>query len=468
MLSITDWGIVYLLLLFVVLIFFQKWLPALLIFSTVVHAASVVNVSAASRSYGLTTYNITAFFGALLWLRNLTQAPLRIHVSLRLPTILLLLYAFVAIIGSWWLPHHFAGTLVLQADEYWAFDGSYKAVQWGLFNLVQAANLLVHVLMLLYLLQSTTLDLLTRQRVMIGLAAGFVLVLAVGFYERGALLFGWSSHFSFWSSNPNYTQVGIGDGGLGMRIGLPFSEPSFASAYLAAVSASCIALTLWGKRVLFGLFALLFSIFATVNTMGATGVVATAILTPLMFFLFSYQSFAKRHTRPELLRRWIIFMLAICSLTILAATTEFIREYVKIFHQQYALHVEKLRFEVAGKYVRYQLDHRGLEVLLETGGLGIGLGSARMSSFGVSLLAATGIPGALLWVGSLGALAWRYFKAPRLGDGQLVAIAGLLGSTLAMLLAIPDLNMPMYWSFIFLAFIFCPERQASEKSIQAA
>lgn len=465
MLALTDWGMVYLCAALVFLLFFRQWLPSLLIFSSVIHAASVVNVTVTGSVYGLTTYNVTALLVGLAWLQSFKLTFFSINASARLPAALLFLYALVAIIGSWWLPHHFSGTLVLVADDNAGFTGATRTVQWGLLNLVQAGNLFVHVLMLLYLLQSKTFDSFIRQRVLMGWAAGYILVLAVGFYERSSQLFGWTSHFRFWSSNPLYYQIGIVEGGLDKRIGLPFSEPSFASAYLAAVAASCLALTLWGKRAWPGLLGLLLCIGGTVNIMGTTGLVATAILFPSMFLWFSYQAWKMRSARPELLRRWKLAVLLLCSLVFLILTAEPIRQTV--YHVANG-QLDKLQFEITGKHIRYQLDRRGLEILGETGGLGIGLGSARVNSFVISMLVATGIPGALLWFGSLGVLAWRYIKAPRLSDGQLIAIAGLLGGTLAMSLAVPDLNMPMYWAFIFMAFVFCPESHPPSKPVKTS
>jgi hypothetical protein len=39
---------------------------------------------------------------------------------------------------------------------------------------------------------------------------------------------------------------------------------------------------------------------------------------------------------------------------------------------------------------------------------------------------------------------------------QIFVAVALPTATLAMGLGIPDLNLPMYWGFIFLAFVFCP------------
>ena len=107
--------------------------------------------------------------------------------------------------------------------------------------------------------------------------------------------------------------------------------------------------------------------------------------------------------------------------------------------------------------VRELSNKRALEIVKETYGLGVGLGSNRASSFFASLVSNTGVLGALLFSGMLLTLLWRYFKAPQLSDMQIFVAASLPTATLAMGLGIPDLNLPMYWGFIFLGFVFCPE-----------
>jgi hypothetical protein len=75
--------------------------------------------------------------------------------------------------------------------------------------------------------------------------------------------------------------------------------------------------------------------------------------------------------------------------------------------------------------------------------------------------------GALLgfgfFVAMLVSLLWRYWRAPHLSDMQIFVATALPTATLAMGLGIPDLNMPMYWNFIFLGFVFCPEGQVNDK-----
>jgi hypothetical protein len=50
-----------------------------------------------------------------------------------------------------------------------------------------------------------------------------------------------------------------------------------------------------------------------------------------------------------------------------------------------------------------------------------------------------------------------------LSDAQIFVAAALPTATLAMGLGIPDLNMPMYWGFIILGFVFCPGDEAYDK-----
>jgi hypothetical protein len=112
--------------------------------------------------------------------------------------------------------------------------------------------------------------------------------------------------------------------------------------------------------------------------------------------------------------------------------------------------------------VREKTNKRAMEILHETNGLGVGLGSHRASSFFASLFANTGVLGFGLFIAMLGSLLWRYWRAPQLSDMQIFVATALPTATLAMGLGIPDLNMPMYWNFIFLGFVFCPSNEASE------
>mgnify|MGYP005847872365 CR=1 FL=1 len=106
--------------------------------------------------------------------------------------------------------------------------------------------------------------------------------------------------------------------------------------------------------------------------------------------------------------------------------------------------------------VRKKSNEQALNVIQKTRGLGVGLGSHRASSFLASLFSNTGILGGALFLAMLGAL-WRaYAKQKNLTDIQLFTAIALAAATLGMTLGIPDLNLPMFWAFIFLAFLYHP------------
>jgi len=88
-------------------------------------------------------------------------------------------------------------------------------------------------------------------------------------------------------------------------------------------------------------------------------------------------------------------------------------------------------------------DLVNLHAVLDSWGLGTGIGSTRSSSFLVTYFACTGLPG-LVCLGAffftLVARGWRSDSA----DVRAMAL-GLIGLTLAWLISIPDLTLAMVW-----------------------
>ena len=136
-------------------------------------------------------------------------------------------------------------------------------------------------------------------------------------------------------------------------------------------------------------------------------------------------------------------------------------------HSVYAfLHFARLK--ALGESVSQPLHHyesnahgsqvllHAMQIVLHIWGLEVGLGSNRASSFVASLVRNTGVLGALFFVGTWVSLLWRYFRAQQLSGGQIFAGLVLFGSTLYMVFGVPDLNLPIYWVFIMLAFVLCP------------
>lgn len=439
-------------------------LPGLLLVAVVLQAAAVALIGNPAQAvsgvaaYGITPFNVVALMGGLAclwaWLRGLRPAWPR---NLRWPLGLLLGYALVAAAGAWWLPQRFEGVPVNLVFQIYGAERAPVPLVPTPSNIVQALNLGVLAIVLLWWLTALRGN-PARQRLAAGLCLAVGAVIGIGAYEQAALALDWPSLKPWLANNAGYHQAPVAKQGFGggltlNRMGLPFTEPSYASVYLAAVALGVMAVALLGRRWLLAVLASVPVLLGLLNTMGSTGWAAAGVaLGALTLWV------VLRNLRPAtgLSRRlraagWVTLLLALSVWGQQTYEDAPWRPHVEAV-------VKRLIVDKATKSdgVRERSNERGLEILKETYGLGVGLGSHRASSFFVSLLANTGVLGFGLFMGMLGTLLWQYWRAPALSDMQIFIAAALPTATLGMGLGIPDLNMPMYWSFVFLGFVFCP------------
>ena len=243
------------------------------------------------------------------------------------------------------------------------------------------------------------------------------------------------------------------------RVGLPFSEPSYASAYMAAMTLGGLGVALMGRHWWLGLTAAFICGLGLINTLGSTGLASAVSASCVLTLWVILRSLKGSENLSRRLRAAMLCCILLVANTwgykVLQASPN--RPHVEAMVK--GLIIDKVKLNDG---VREKINQRALEILIETKGLGVGLGSHRASSFFASLLANTGILGFILFMAMLGSLLWRYWKAPALTDMQIFVAAALPTATLAMGLGIPDLNLPMYWGFIFLGFVFCPGNEANE------
>jgi hypothetical protein len=117
---------------------------------------------------------------------------------------------------------------------------------------------------------------------------------------------------------------------------------------------------------------------------------------------------------------------------------------------------------------RQKSNEVAMQIVADTYGLGVGLGSHRASSYVASLASNTGLVGAILFAAMLAALLRPYVRAANPADGEIFVAAALVGATLAVSLSIPDLNIPLYWAFVFLAFFCRPEPGSDRGRVDAS
>jgi len=436
-------------------------LGGLVLVSTVLQATAVVNVPLGSASgkdiaaYGVSPYMVMALVAGLVWLWRLGQSRrLLLQQHLRWPLGLLLAYWVVAALGAWVLPMWFEGMQVnLLLDKFGL--NSLATLRPTLSNMVQPVNLLVHLVVLLFLLQAAQRPYGPRG-IKAGAVGALALVLAIGFYEQWALLSElkeFPSSLPFWVNNAGYELASVAGKWFWFRVGVPFSEPSYASAYLAATTLGLWTIVFFGKAWWWAWAAALLSSLGLLNTLGATGL-ASAGLAFVALVIWAIANALRRSTVKSVRLRAAIMCFLLVAASIGAYqtyATSNIKPKIDVMFSEIILTRVK---EKDG--ARQLSNKRALEIVQETYGLGVGMGSNRASSFMASLVSNTGVLGALLFCSMLASLLWRYIKAPQLTDMQIFVATALPTATLAMSLGIPDLNLPMYWGFVFLAFIFCP------------
>jgi hypothetical protein len=119
----------------------------------------------------------------------------------------------------------------------------------------------------------------------------------------------------------------------------------------------------------------------------------------------------------------------------------------------------KLDISNSGTVARLNADLHGLHLLIETDGLGVGLGSNRTSSFTSSMLSSVGVVGTFLFVGFVYRLMRDYaVRFPGLSGLQLFALGAVVMMLLPLCLSIPDLNLPMLWAALWVLYALRPLR----------
>lgn len=460
--TLTLFGTVFVPVLIGTVLLARTWLPALMVVAVVLQAASVVNVDLARwlgpgaglGVYGVTPYNAVALCMGVLLLVRLVTVGVAVPVQVRGAAAWFVAYAVVAALGAVVLPRVFSGTPVHDMLALYGMSQPPVPVKWSLSNLVQAANVGVHAMVLLYVLQCAQEPGFTR-RMVVGVLAALFLVLLVGFYERLAWLMAWPSAKDFWLNNPGYALLG---GQLSMRdilrVASPFSEPAYTSTFLATTTLGLMAVAAFGRHTRWALALGVLSTLGLFNTLSSTGWSAAGLAALAMVFWMGARSSVldeDNHIRPREAWIWLVLTTVLVATLWAAQSTRYSQDIDKTLNE---LLLNKS--QPGNQEGREKTNVRAMEIVKETYGLGVGMGSHRASSFMASLVSNTGVLGALLFCSMLASLLWRYIKAPQLSDMQIFVATAFSTATLAMSLGIPDLNLPMYWAFIFLAFIFCP------------
>lgn len=428
------------------------------------------------------------FWGALAWLILAAEALARVvrggwrgALAVYAParwTLPLAAFAFFLLYGmltAVTLPFLFEGTPVHLLGRIEGDTIPPEPLRWNLGHAAQMANAIAALALLLLAVASTR----ARSALLIGTLGAAILSIGVQLLQRAAT-FGWVTFpMALFPLNPSYNQhfgpTGRVDSPFAERVSLPFIEPSYASAWFAAIGIGALWALLflrWPSRlsvsrlprsvravpwlrssfVSLALFGLAIAAAAgMVSARGTTGlaafVIASAVSIGLLVFI------------PH--RRWLVGLVIVVlgGLGLMAQIGHLDPDRLAArlgihLPAEYAKVQDHLRSdsppEAAG---RRASDRRAWVLLAETWGLGVGLGSHRPSGYLHAVAANTGLIGLACFLVAFGA--WLRRQGSLLRGQATPARAGVAAGFftlfIAMLGGIPDVLWPQLWVALVLA-----------------
>lgn len=465
--SITPFGLVFMTLGFTLLATRRTWLLPLLVVSAGLHAYAVAIIGPATQAVGL-GISPWLFTCSLIFVHLVAKVARCRHIDfganrdVRVLFFIWMIYAVWCVLSAFALPFVFEGLPVHALAKFDGFDTPTVPLAWNPINAVQALNVSIIGMVMLYILNIAKHSLIIPQ-LFAGFAASLALSVSLSAYQRFESIRQFSSDtlslsetvrtidFFQLSLNPSY-RSGIQYFGTFLRLNWPFSEPSYASVWYSGFLVGGVALCLFARHIGVSFLFIVGGLIGLLNTMGASGLGGSAIGILVVFA--TALIFISRQTvnRTPIIKR--IRTLAVL-LGLLILGYQIVREYQprlpdmlqlgsNIFHDRIS--------RISG--VRHSSNMTALTIARETWGLGVGLGSNRASSYVLSMLSSIGVPGVLLFSFLLS----RQSLLMALNKGRspdmvgIFILGGLAGVFPGMVLGIPDLNFPAWWIWIIAGF----------------
>lgn len=440
---ITAFGGLFLPFSFFVFLFRRAWLLPLLCVAAVLHSPSVANVGWGDAIYGVTPF---------LWVSGLVTIDLlwrwrrRGRLTLgqgdqRRLLRLWLAFGALAVLGALLLPWVFQGVDVHVPLDKDGLAAGPAPLHWSINHFAQALNVALMMVTMLWVAQQHRDPGLGR-RVWLGVVAALAVSLLVGLQQR----LGWNGLMplweDFWASNPSYDQKFRSWAGPVPRVAWPFVEASYGSAWYAALFGGFSAMFLANIKRNRTLLGALVALFALGNSLGATG-----MLTIVLYACAAIVVALGVAWRQPAIRGALAYRLSLAALvgTCLAlATFLVLRHYGLLDDAGGTLRAILARWsgQMLGQQ-RLDADGHALKLVVDTWGLGVGMGSNRASSYVATLLGNTGLVGFALFFAALFTQCWM------LAQARSPAAVFFLGSTvaglIAVVIAIPDQNWPAFW-----------------------
>jgi hypothetical protein len=392
-------------------------------FACFLQGASPFVVSAGGRLAGMAPAYLLTAIGAWHYLRERLHpaAALRADPAWSAPRVWLWAFTVIGVLGAFLLPRVFEGVAHAMLSRGSINAGVMTQVAPGGTNLIQAIYLLLN----LVLFSSAAALVAAREEglrwALRGIAAGLLCACLLGLYQLVAHYAGFPWPEAIINSNAGVGQFPNQMAGDIKRITATFWEPSL----LGYSFVGCLGIFLLGARnVRLGLLALCVLLLST-SSLGYFGLIA----------LVAVWLVADRGTQAQTRWRVALALGAVCAIFLLA---DQLLAGGKVLED---LVLNKA--DSSSGAGRGSADLMALQTFMESGGLGVGVGTTRASSFATTLLATMGLPGLVAFL----AFAITLINAcRRAGDAESRQLAlGLTGFVIVWLIAIPDLVQALFW-----------------------
>ncbi len=412
----------------------EEILFGLLLVASTFEAASAINIG----QRGIQPYFVVAAF---VIARALVNRSLGLRLNRKMPQgKWLLIFGAIGVTSAFVFPVIFAGVPIY--DPKIGIDAGLfnrPPLQFGLNNVIQAVYLALHVATAFALFSIKFSAEKTRKAYLLAFYIEVFFVFAESLCQLARI------EFPLWLvlNNPGYALWENWMEAYGTRVPGTFSEPSLAGPFLVLYCVGFLAQYLAGKggslRAIVSLVAS--GMVASTTSLFALILAPFALLVRYSPFRFPWYVNLRQAKRIA----WILFLFTAPLILVLLFSSGY-REVLT------AVTVSKGE---SGSFInRTASDLYSLQLLLQTYGIGVGLGSNRTSSFLSTLFSNVGVAGTL-------AYGVFYFKLlanlPKEYEWFRWAVLAFLVN---IGISVADLTMPMLWCPLLLATQFVAERRA--------
>jgi len=421
-------------------VFSEDKLFGLLIIASTFQAASAINIA----ERGIQPYYLVAAFIIARGVVNLS-ALVRLRRFMPQQS-WLLAFGCVSVLSAFLLPFIFAGTLVRSPKP----DGDpFPPLTFGFNNVAQAAFLICHIATAYALLTMRFSGEKARKYYMY---AFYLVALVVG-AQSLCQVTGVPFPHSLILNNPGYFLWDPEWETGGARNPGTFSEPSFAGCFFVMYYAGFLAEYLEGES---GPRNLLLALAASALVTSGGSLFVLCLITLVIAFRYSPFRFPWYLNIPRFQRLLRLGLLIVIPLFIAVVGFSAYRE---------SLLSNTMDKADSGSFLnRILADVYALDLVLQTRGIGVGLGSNRASSLLTSMASTVGVLGLGIFAGFCVKL------LRRLRPGYTWIRWAAVGVLLNMCINVPDVTTPTLWVILMLAIQFTSEdaRLAVRTNVQHA